>query len=819
MSPIAPIYADISRIAKYAPAELIGREEETEFLRGAWENATRGESKRPRIITFVALGGEGKTSLVAKWAADLAYKNWPGCERAFAWSFYSQGTKETTSSDLFLKEALTFFGDDSMAGSPQGAYEKGRRLAQLVGERRALLILDGIEPLQYSPSSPTHGELKDQGVSALLRGLATNNQGLCIVTTWYPIADLRVHWEHNAPQCELKRLATEDGAKLLAKLGVKGNKSEFEALVDDVKGHALTLNLLGTYLRDAHAGDIRRRDLVHLEEADAEMGGHAFRTMDAYVRWFQSDGKRGKRALAVLRMMGLFDRPASSDCFNALLQLRSIQGLTEGLFGVNEANRNTVLSRLDAAKLLIVIRDSIGTLIALDTHPLLREYFSRLLRTQHFEAWRIAHRRIYEHILSTTKEGDSPSLEKLQPLYQAITHGCHAGLQREAWHKVYVARILRGQRFHSTFKLGAFGTDLGAVACFFESLWNRPTSALAEKDQVFALSFAAFRLRALGRLTEALEPMRIGLLGIVRLKDWLNAAVFSNNLCELEILIGELTEAVGDAERAVSYVDQSSILQLRSGFRSSLADALHQVGQAAEAEAHFRHAEKLQAEWQPLYPQLYSLQGFRFCDLLLAAPERAAWRQSLGGSNSSISCMTDSCRSVSQRAARSLDWWTNHFKNAALLDSALDHFTLSRAALYANILEEKSLDPCHQLVQRAIDSLRGAGQQQYVPSVLLTRAWLRFLSGSRCGPESAQSDLDEAFEIAERGPMRLFMADVFLHRARLFHAEKPYPWAGVGKNNRSPMDDLAAARALIVKHGYWRRKEELEDAETFARTW
>ena len=33
---------------------------------------------------------------------------------------------------------------------------------------------------------------------------------------------------------------------------------------------------------------------------------------------------------------------------------------------------------------------------------------------------------------------------------------------------------------------------------------------------------------------------------------------------------------------------------------------------------------------------------------------------------------------------------------------------------------------------------------------------------------SAQSDLDEAWEIAERGPMPLFLADIHLHRARLF---------------------------------------------------
>ncbi len=85
---------------------------------------------------------------------------------------------------------------------------------------------------------------------------------------------------------------------------------------------------------------------------------------------------------------------------------------------------------------------------------------------------------------------------------------------------------------------------------------------------------------------------------------------------------------------------------------------------------------------------------------------------------------------------------------------------------------------------------------------------------------SAQRDLDEAWEIAERGPMPLFLADVHFYRARLFHAATPYPWATAADGRaRGPLDDLAEARRLIEKHGYWRRKEELEDAEAAARYW
>jgi hypothetical protein len=113
------------------------------------------------------------------------------------------------------------------------------------------------------------------------------------------------------------------------------------------------------------------------------------------------------------------------------------------------------------------------------------------------------------------------------------------------------------------------------------------------------------------------------------------------------------------------------------------------------------------------------------------------------------------------------------------------------------------------------------------PHGLLTRAWRSFAEATEhrlhgrqeqaadCD-RSAQSDLDEAWEIAERGPMPLFLADIHLHRARLFgirNAERgmrnegpAYPWG-------SPQADLAAAENLINACGYHRRDEELADAK------
>ena len=192
----------------------------------------------------------------------------------------------------------------------------------------------------------------------------------------------------------------------------------------------------------------------------------------------------------------------------------------------------------------------------------------------------------------------------------------------------------------------------------------------------------------------------------------------------------------------------------------------------------------------------------------LGQAERAAWQVTGSGGlrpPGDGDAHRATLQAVSERAAQTLKWYELN-KQRWLLDIALDHLTLGRAALYAAILRGSSLDPCHAPLQRAVDSLRHAGEQHHLPRGLLSRAWLRFLEDKRVGAESAQSDLGEAWEIAERGPMKLHMADIHLHRARLFFREAEYPWG-------SPAADLAAARELIEKCGYGRRKEELEDAE------
>ncbi|MCH8961797.1 MAG: toll/interleukin-1 receptor domain-containing protein, partial [Bacteroidetes bacterium] len=150
--PLLEAHLDIKRLPETGSA-LFGRAKELTLLDDAWE------SDATHIVSLVAYGGVGKSTLVNKWLEGLERDNYRGAERVFAWSFYSQGTKErVTSADLFIRKALEFFGDPTPdEGSP---WDKGERLAKLVGQNRALLVLDGMEPLQ-SGQQVEHGKVKD----------------------------------------------------------------------------------------------------------------------------------------------------------------------------------------------------------------------------------------------------------------------------------------------------------------------------------------------------------------------------------------------------------------------------------------------------------------------------------------------------------------------------------------------------------------------------------------------------------------------------------------------------------------------------------
>ncbi|TEU16861.1 MAG: toll/interleukin-1 receptor domain-containing protein, partial [Anaerolineales bacterium] len=388
-APLAPEKISLARLPSTS-LDLFGREKELAVLDAAWGDP------QIHVVSLVAWGGVGKTALMNKWLLQMGKDNYRGAERVYGWSFYSQGAKEggQASADQFIAATLEWFGDpDPTKGSP---WDKGERLAELVKKQQTILTLDGLEPLQYPPGE-MEGRLKDPGLYCLLRQLARHNPGLCILTTRLPVDDLKEFVGTSVERIQLGHLSPEAGTAYLAHLGVKGTPEELKQAVLEFEGHALALTLLGSYLAMVYGGDIRQRDKIAGLTRERKQGGHARRVMESCERWFQ-----GKPELNILRMMGLFDRPAEGGAIKALKAKPAIPGLTSELQGLSHEDWQYAVEDLRAARLLAG-EDPQGP-DTLDCHPLVREHFGGKLQESHPDAWREAHSRLYEYYQSQALE-------------------------------------------------------------------------------------------------------------------------------------------------------------------------------------------------------------------------------------------------------------------------------------------------------------------------------------------------------------------------------------------------------------------------------
>ncbi|MEJ2118752.1 MAG: toll/interleukin-1 receptor domain-containing protein, partial [Alphaproteobacteria bacterium] len=262
-------------------ATFIGREDELARLAAAWASTAphAAPSQKTNVFVLHAIGGAGKSAILRQFLDTLADQQFAGAAKVYAWSAYSQGSGDNraASADEFIARALAFFGHDLTRHPIADPVERGRKLASLVAANRSLLILDGLEPLQDMPHI-NGGRLKDRGLAALIKGLADHNKGLLLITSRQALPELTSGHEPRVISDALDCMTTGEGVKLLAALGVDGKRTEMERAVEEVLGHALSLNLLGTYLSAVHGGDVNGREqfkLGDIEDADADFIGDA----------------------------------------------------------------------------------------------------------------------------------------------------------------------------------------------------------------------------------------------------------------------------------------------------------------------------------------------------------------------------------------------------------------------------------------------------------------------------------------------------------------------------------------------------------------
>jgi tetratricopeptide (TPR) repeat protein len=773
---------------------LVGRAQELARLDAAWRDA------RTRVLSIVAWGGAGKSTLVHHWLERVRQDGWRGARKIYGWSFYAQGTQDTNaSSEPFFAAALDFFGDAAAANStPQ---MRVRRLVALIQQQPTLLVLDGLEPLQEPPRGvDPGGKLRDSSLSELLRALSQRMNGLCLITSRLAVKDLAAQARDAAPVLALDRLSTADGTTFLRDLGVQGSEAELRAAADEQDGHALALMLLGKYLHAVHGGDIgRRHDISMLAAAEAVDSGKLERIMAAYDAWLEP------RPRAVMRLVGLFARPADDAALTALRRAPAIPGLTEALVDAGNDDWRVALRPLREAGLLAP--DNPQQPGSLDAHPLVRTYFGETLRREQADAWRAAHARLYEHYLRGAPPA-ATDVAQFARLVDVVIHGCHASRHAEVHREVYRGRIHR-HRYDVTLILGAFGLDLSALAGFFERRWDRPLAALDPIAQAHVLGAAGFNLRSLGRLDDALVPLQAA-LALARAGDQVQvAAPTAADLASTYLLLGNIPEALAYAQSALDLAEQSGDVHELLGRRTNLAEVLHHAGKIEKSAMLFAAAEKLQAQCQRHYPQLYGNRGARYSSMLLdlAAPldGTALDIDALVGPN--LAEARQRCIDVRYRAEISLGW--AELDRQSSFSNGLDHLSLGRAhlGLWLAARAQGMLTEAPDVValrsqataalDLAVDELRQFSRDDALPRALLAHAGLCRFFDDHAG---ADMDLVEVEALAERSGMRLLVCDAHLERARLSLA------AGDTATART---HTAAARAIVTETGYHRRDREL----------
>jgi tetratricopeptide (TPR) repeat protein len=241
--------------------------------------------------------------------------------------------------------------------------------------------------------------------------------------------------------------------------------------------------------------------------------------------------------------------------------------------------------------------------------------------------------------------------------------------------------------------------------------------------------------------------------------------------------LGEVRVAVEFAEKSGEYADKSGDEFERMSSCATYADALCQAGDVKAAKEKFEEAERMQAEMQPEHPLLYSLWGCRYCDLLLGEGE--------------YDKVLDRARYMLDLAEKFLG------KGLGLIDIGLGRLSIGIALMGLAADGGGDWEKAVGWLDKAVDGLRESGNQDEIPRGLLARgAMYRHMKNY----EKAWRDLDEVYEIAERGGMKLHLVDHALEAGRVCAAQ------GKKEDARGFYEK---AKKLVEETGYHRRDGEV----------
>jgi tetratricopeptide (TPR) repeat protein/transcriptional regulator with XRE-family HTH domain len=685
--------------------KLFGRSAEIDVIDRAWYE------QETNCLEIVAFGGVGKSSLVNSWLSRLDKLDYSGANRVYAWSFYWQGTGTDviSSGDLFIEQALEWFGDKNPEkGTP---WAKANRLADLIRESRTLLILDGLEPLQYPPG-PKQGEIENPAVSLLLRELAANNNGLCIITSRLSISEFASFSDGRTQSLHLERLGTEDGVQLLSAMGIYGDEKEMRSAVEAYSGHPLCLSLLAGYLSVVHDSNVSHfKDLSSLLDIQS-YSTHASNIVRAYLRWFDTSLE-----ISLLNLLGLFDRSIALGDVKTLVASEAVTGLTEELADLSQSEWSYAIKKLVDANLISTSKRDENTMI--DCHPLIRDFLNEHLKREKPDVWRQGNKLVF-NFLQHSAIANPKSMVEMEPLFRAVIHGVRAGLVEEGF-QLYFEKIKRKQ--FSIFTEGSHHADQSCIRAFFRRPWTEPVEELPEAAMFYLLSCAASNLMFLGNIEEAIEPSMVSIQWFRVNKRWFEAAATSGPLISMLIAAGRLHDARAEWEKGQESVERAENEVLRAVSTSIGAYISFLEGDWTRASRDFVSAEEILNRVEPGCEVACPTISSFYCKYLLDTGE---------------------AEKALERALLTLQWRETNAWQVAVDTTSL--YATDLLVLGLTYLKLGDLKNASHYLNKQVQLFKAANEWLYLPSGLIGRAILYMECDEYA---SARQDLEEALSIAK----------------------------------------------------------------------
>jgi hypothetical protein len=525
-------------------------------------------------------------------------------------------------------------------------------------------------------------------------------------------------------------------------------------------------------------------------------GGHAQRIMELYAEWLHEYGRLGE--LAVLDVIGLFDRPAPFPAIAAVLADTDIGRETPALSEFGGAEWQQCIA--DLRRMGLLAGETAGLPGTLDAHPLVREHFRDRLRRVSPASWEAGNLSLYRYYQQRAPEQPANAAD-MNLLYAAVNHGCAIGSYQEVYDQILVPRIWRSPReSYSTRILGMTGSEIVALSNYFLlPAWTQlRRMELDRQARVLVMSNAALRLRQLGRPDDALASCRavFSLLteGAANAEpvDVADAAYAASLYCELLIIAGSLdAPGWGDghgarevANTAIMFADRCPDAYFKMYSRSCLAEVEFMTGDLEAAQELFDEAAAIAVAEQSNLPFLYSQNLYRYGYFAIETGGAAALladaeRDPLWGLAAKPSQLSSAIRQLVLGAAR------------RAIAEAGKPTDLAQAATE---------------VDDAIVIFRGVGYTDYTVRGLLERAHLRQVRARREDYAGALDDLDEAQAEVTRSHMMLLAADVYLQRVTCHLSVWPtQPMAWQADMRGQVAASLNEASELVRSLGYRRR--------------